>query len=408
MHGLAPDVYVRRAVIVMTDYLVDRLEWDSRRVVRAELPIHVPANIPSLEFRRAPLDGGVASDDGFAFVHDAERALIGDQTVVEVRHQHIHDVMAWLGASAEAEWWRATGPGPPGFDERQLSLVRVAASAGSITSVWSWSPTITSVVMTEDALVVHRGDRERHEHARRTDGWSVTLYSGNARSAIDLGGIRRSGASGESLSPRTVRPDAPLRVRVGQPPLRVELGEQSYRRSEDSWEDAGKPTAVVTVGASQQQLVVHVSVRKPEVVLRPPNAADPQLDNEHADIHSDGVQLYLLAPEWAHFAGWLAVPEFPAPRVRTHVIDGTRANVPIEAQWQPESGGYAMHFAIPLNALSAQSERRVAIDLIVNEMARGHTRRRGQLVLSGGGGWVYLQGNRQAPARFLPLIVERG
>jgi hypothetical protein len=263
-------------------------------------------------------------------------------------------------------------------------------------------------VMTEDALVVHRGDRERHEHARRTDGWSVTLYSGDARSSIDLRGIRRPGDSRESPSPRTIRPDAPLRVRVGQPPLRFELGEQSYRRSEDTWDESGRPTAVVTVGASQHQLIVHVSVRKPKVVLRAPNAADPQLDNEHPDIHSDGVQLYVLAPEWTHFAGWLAVPEFPAPRVRTHVIDGTRANVPLEAQWQPESGGYAMHFAIPLNALSAQLEGRLAIDLIVNEMAGGRTRRRGQLVLSGGGGWVYLQGDRQSPARFLPLVVESG
>ena len=100
-----------------------------------------------------------------------------------------------------------------------------------------------------------------------------------------------------------------------------------------------------------------MSVRKPDLVLRPPNAADPALDNEHPDIHSDGVQLYVLAPEWAHFAGWLAVPEFPAPRVRTHVIDGTRANVPLEAEWQPESGGYAMRFAIPLNALGTHAER---------------------------------------------------
>jgi hypothetical protein len=35
-------------------------------------------------------------------------------------------------------------------------------------------------------------------------------------------------------------------------------------------------------------------------------------------------------------------------------------------------------------------------------------RRRGQLALSGGGDWIYLQGDRQSPARFLPLVIERG
>jgi hypothetical protein len=47
------------------------------------------------------------------------------------------------------------------------------------------------------------------------------------------------------------------------------------------------------------------------------------------------------------------------------------------------------------------------MDLIVNEMATGRMRRRGQLVLSGGGGWIYLQGDRQSPARFLPIVIER-
>ena len=409
MHGLAPDVYARRTVIVMTDYLVDHLEWNSPRVVRTELPIHVPADITSLEFQRAPLAGGVAPDDGFSFVHDAERAQTGTDMVVQLRHRHLRDVTGWVGVSAGAEWWRAVGPGPPGSDERSFALVRVSAAAGSITSVWSWSPAVTGLAMTGGALVVHRGDRERHEHARRPNGWSVTLHSGNARSSIDLGGLRRTADAPEDTPRRRPVPrTAPFRVRVGQTPLRFELGEQAYRQSEDSWEEAGKPTAVVTVGATDRQFFVEVSVQKPDVVLRPPNAPDPALDNEHPDIHSDGVQLYLLGPGWQHFAGWLAVPESPAPRVRTHVIDGARADVPITAEWRPESRGYGMRFAIPLSTLGAQRESPIAIDLVVNEMARDRTRRRGQLVLSGGGGWIYLQGDRQSPARFLPLTIERG
>jgi hypothetical protein len=40
----------------------------------------------------------------------------------------------------------------------------------------------------------------------------------------------------------------------------------------------------------------------------------------------------------------------------------------------------------------------VAFDLLVNRMESGRERRSGQLVWSGGGGWVYLRGDRQDPA----------
>ena len=36
----------------------------------------------------------------------------------------------------------------------------------------------------------------------------------------------------------------------------------------------------------------------------------------------------------------------------------------------------------------------------MNRMRPGRERRAGQLVWSGGGGWVYLRGDRQDPARF--------
>jgi hypothetical protein len=49
----------------------------------------------------------------------------------------------------------------------------------------------------------------------------------------------------------------------------------------------------------------------------------------------------------------------------------------------------------------------VGFDLIINEMLPGRTRRVGQLVWSGGGGWVWLRGDRHDPARFgvLDLVV---
>jgi hypothetical protein len=66
-----------------------------------------------------------------------------------------------------------------------------------------------------------------------------------------------------------------------------------------------------------------------------------------------------------------------------------------------------MHFTVPLDALGGGPEVPIACDLIVNDMSPGRTRRRGQLVLSGGGGWIYLQGDRQSPSRFLPIVIAR-
>jgi len=42
----------------------------------------------------------------------------------------------------------------------------------------------------------------------------------------------------------------------------------------------------------------------------------------------------------------------------------------------------------------------------INEMTPGRQRRAGQLVLSGGGGWVYLRGDRESPESAVVLEVQ--
>jgi hypothetical protein len=406
LNGVAPGVRVRRSVVIVTDYLVDRVEWQSAHAVRAELPLHVDADLDQLKFAPDSLDGGPAEEDGFSFVHDAERAPLSDDAVVHLKHRLATGVEAWIASSGAGEWWRAVGPGPPSASERSFSLVRVNAHAGSITSVWSWTPHVTGVSVRDGILVIHRGDQERHEHARTAHGWSVTIRAGNARSSIDLGGLRPIAHS----SPRAYRADPRPRERHLHPngePLRFTLGETAYRQSEETWDEAGGPRATVTIEASQTDLAIRVEVQKRDVAIRSPGAADPALDNEHPDIHSDGVQLYITAPEWPRHAGWLVVPEHPQPRVRARHVDGTRIHVPLVATWTPQPDGYVMHFAIPLDALGGGPEVPIALDVIVNDMSSTRTRRRGQLVLSGGGGWIYLQGDRQSPSRFLPIVITR-
>jgi hypothetical protein len=48
----------------------------------------------------------------------------------------------------------------------------------------------------------------------------------------------------------------------------------------------------------------------------------------------------------------------------------------------------------------------IDFDLLVNRMLPGRMRRAGQLVWSGGGGWVWLRGDRQDPARFGTLELR--
>jgi hypothetical protein len=409
--GLARDVRVRRSVIVMNDYLVDRLEWESARPVRAELPIHIPADIPQLEFHSASLEGGSALDDGFGFVRDAERALVPEDTVVNARHQKVKDVESWILPGAAAEWWRAVGPGPPGRDPRAFSLVRVNAAIGGITSVWSWNGSVTRVAARDGLVIVYRGDHERHEHARRDERWSVTVYAGGARSSIELGGRRFAADEAPSRAtrlPAAAFPTRPLRLSARESPVTFKLGESAYRRSEETWVEAGRPRATVALSATHNVLVIGVGVEKAELVFRAREAPDPALDNERPDIHSDGVQIYIAARGWDRPAAWLAIPERPEPDVRIRAIDGTRTDVPLLAEWRLQRGGYAMRFEIPLDALGAAPQIPLGLDVIVNETTPNRLRRRGQLVLSGGGGWVYLQGDRQSPARFLPIVVDRG
>ena len=407
IHGLAPDVQAVRSIIVMPDYAIDHLEWMSTRDVSAFLPIHATAEITSLAFVRDTLHGGPAAEDGFVYVRDSERADVAPNSIVHLKHRGGDGADAWVAPSDRAAWWRAVAPGPPGSPDRPFSLLQMQGRQGSITSVWSWAGAVTGVKRDDATIVVQRGDTERHEHARRGAAWSVTLYAGGARSSIDLGGAVTSSEPRVPRIGRAATPTYPLRLRVNHAPLTFELDERAYRRSESSWAEAGSPRAAISLSAIRRYLVIEVVVQKGDVMFRAPDAPDPALDNEHPDIHSDGVQLYLAARGWDRPAGWLVVPEYPQPRVRTHVVNGSRPDVPLTAGWSHDPRGYAMRFEIPLDALGPEHSLPIALDVIVNDMATGRVRRRGQLALSGGGDWIYLQGDRQSPARFLPLVIER-
>jgi hypothetical protein len=79
----------------------------------------------------------------------------------------------------------------------------------------------------------------------------------------------------------------------------------------------------------------------------------------------------------------------------------------VQGTWAPTDQGYRFTIAITAPGWSdIQLEDEIGFDLLVNEMRPGRLRRAGQLVWSGGGGWVWLRGDRQDPARFGKLELR--
>ena len=108
--------------------------------------------------------------------------------------------------------------------------------------------------------------------------------------------------------------------------------------------------------------------------------------------------------------GYLIVPEQRGRGVRAQLTSDTRAHAAtgVRGGWRRTESGYCVTVAIPWPERAyPHAGARVAFDLIVNELLPGRLRRVGQLVWSGGGGWVWLRGDRQDPARFGVLdLVE--
>lgn len=185
------------------------------------------------------------------------------------------------------------------------------------------------------------------------------------------------------------------------------LGGAHYRRSEASWEEAGAPTARISIVALGGALHVEAAVRTPDVIFRPANAPDPALDNENPDIHSSGVQLHLHVDAWAEPAGWLAVPELDSGgRVRLHA-SGAARSIRAAARWEPRIDGYVVTFELPLGALGTGAARAFALSLVVNDMGAQRERRRGQLALGAlPGEFIYLRGDREPREAYVDFVIE--
>ena len=112
--------------------------------------------------------------------------------------------------------------------------------------------------------------------------------------------------------------------------------------------------------------------------------------------------MYVAGDEGDGRVGYLVVPETGATGLRVRATSDTSADPGgVRGAWRRTDRGYTVTLGIAWPEWQrAHVGGRLRFDLLVNEMLPGRTRRAGQLVWSGGNGWVFIQGDRQDPARF--------
>jgi hypothetical protein len=385
-----PPVTAQRALTVMAHIVIDELRWSSDVPTRIELPIHARVRVESsAAWSDAQLDGGDGLEDGFSFARDATRAGVEADAIVRLIDDESGATVAWITSSEPADLFTAVAPGAPGAGDQRFLVVRTHSTAGRIRSVWDPASTLRDVSLNGTRLWITNADGTMSDYEWLADGAHLRVERPDGgREHLVRSGFRAAEApSRAALASTPARPEEPRPL-----PYARELGEPDYRMSEHSWADAGKPRAHVVIDADDAELEVRVDVRKSPLHFRAPDAADPELDNEHPDIHSDGVQLHLWCEGWREPAAWLAIPERGFSRTRLRQTAGASDAPAVAAHSREIIGGYEIRFAMPRGSLSSI----IALDVLVNDMSPDRQRRRGQLVLSGArGDRVYLRGDRQ-------------
>ncbi|AMW05145.1 heparinase II/III domain-containing protein [Gemmatimonas phototrophica] len=422
---LAPGVSATRSLIVCDGYLVDLLEWTAASPVTLTLPLAsgLVTNVPVWHPTNMPGAGGL--EDGFEFLQQTERAVEApmvvtmEATVTGRRPgdpQPTRAARAWYTTTGTPTWWRGVVPGAPGCTPSTRIALSVEGLTGRIVGVWSWSEhgatdvgaaQVSLNAQTSPVAIVTTSDGTVASHEPALHGWHVGLVARSSRSSIDLEGVLPMGSDLLIAEPRaTTRPQhtcaVPLLAHgdaVQREGVMMPLGERSYLATEEPWGGENRPEAQLRLGATAEELVVHVEVATGHAPIVPAATADgamPEnpLDNERADVNADGVQCYLgvageAVGQWHQAV--LCVP-LPTGDVRTTVL--VPGGVLPRATCEYGDTGWRLTLYWPRRALPPGP---LSFDLAVNERPPHRERRRGQLVLSGGGGFAYLRGDRHAP-----------
>jgi hypothetical protein len=390
---IAPGVSASRALVVMPTYVVDCVTWEADHEATVDLPIHAPLTLVDGATKTAPMAGRDDREDGFRFLRDTAVQVAAAGAAVQgsaTSGPHRLDVFA--NASVATEWWMATAPGAPGTGDHAFRIVRMRAPSGEHRAVWSMRGDVAAVEWA-DAIRVTLADGTVHEHRSSRAGWTVDV---GGRQAIALGGVieRRAPAP---AAPAIQRPADATLPSFGRA-IYFDLGERHYRRSEQTWREAGEPTSTIVLSWQRRGLEAVIDVPRADRTFAERDAVNPY-DNEPADINGDSVELFARVAKG--LAAWVLVPEVGSNVVRVRRIEGWNAPQDIEARWERSSTGYRIFVTLPGDTPP------FAIDVVVNERPRSRDRRRGQLVMSGAAGeFVYLRGDRHEPERLITLRIS--
>ena len=319
----------------------------------------------------------------------------------------------------EGELLRAEGPGLPGSGTR-APFYLLRARGRSVRFVTVLEPIGAAAfvrgVGVKGSVIEVETTSGVDRHSPSPLGWEVTAPARRVR----LSGARDPEPPFQPLIELDLpQPAVGAALRVDRPPaldgtgdgfdtsepLRLELEDQ-YRRSEEPYSGPEDFSAIAHVGWDDEALYLAVEVTKPDLCFRAAAAPPLRLDNEPDDIHSDGVQLYLRDLEGGDVSGFLVVPEVEGGRLDGGGVRvrgaGESPGAPrsVHGAWRRTEQGYRITLAVAWPEWQrAHVGGQIGFDLIINEMLPGRERRAGQLVWSGGNGWVWLRGDRQDPAR---------
>lgn len=393
---------VTRTIVSAPSYLLDVVQLASDRERTLEVPYHLAG---TLELQGARTPAAAGPDEFVSGAETVERSDTGTwQCHASEGDQSLRACFAGAG-----ELVHANGPGLPGGARRSFLLRRGAGRDVLMAAVLATAEGTLDVSVEGSAVTVEVGG-VRHVHAPLTDGWEVAVGEERVR----LGGRLLHTPAFEPLLTRIrLEPIRGVAHHVGAPPaldgtlagfdttspLDLDHDDQ-YRRSESPYAGPDAFSATAYVNWDRDAMYVAALVRKDDPCFRSASASPLALDNETDDLNSDGLQLY-LADDDGSMWGILVVPE-DGGGLRVHAVGGSSATADqVAGSWQSTDDGYCVTLALrPAFWTDLAFSKEVDFDLLVNEMWDGRARRAGQLVWSGGGGWVYLRGDRQDPEAF--------
>ena len=399
-----------RTLVAGPRYLLDILELSATEEHIVELPWHPNGDVELLGAGRWEPEQGAGE-----FVSGIERFVPAGDGGVKLRATASGGAVCVLHLDPGVELRRATGPGLPGSTEPATFYLQRALGAGvhlvTVVEPSNGAPFVRGWAASGDTIEVETGTGTDRQ-VNSSDGWDVTT-EGNR---VSLRGLRRAPiepAARPLIDRARQTPVTGVALGLADPPVLdgtldsfdfsapLELDhEDQYRRSEEPYTGPEEFSAVAAVSWDGDALYLGVDVRKPELVVRGDAAPPLRLDNEPDDIHADGIQFYLRPAPDQPMYGFLVVPAGDDGAIRVHVASGA-AGEPgmVRGAWQPTESGYSLSVAVAPPGWDPRPGVEVGFDLLINRIESGRERRSGQLVWTGGGGWVYLRGDRQDPAR---------